>query len=239
MTSEFGSISALDPLHARLRAAPFLHRFTAVTRLLLALSFIPSGLTKVLGQPFTALPTTNPVGYFFDAFFQAHEFYVFIGVAQLTAAVLLLIPRTALLGALLYFPIALNITVITTAMGFKGTWLIASLMTLGGLYLLFWDYERLKPLFIRRDAGRHTFDRSEYVREVVIWSAVGIIAYGAAALIGLANLWTTVGPAGFGVCAVAGALFGVAVAIHLRLESTNERAATSGQLATAPASNRK
>jgi hypothetical protein len=32
-------------------------------------------------------------------------YYTFIGVSQLTAALLLLIPRTALLAAILYFPI--------------------------------------------------------------------------------------------------------------------------------------
>ena len=106
----------LDAFHARIRSLPILHRLTAVTRLLLALSFIPSGLTKVVGRPFTSLPTSNPVGYFFDAFFQAHEFYVFIGIAQLAAAILLLIPRTATIGALLYFPIALNIAVIAAAL---------------------------------------------------------------------------------------------------------------------------
>jgi hypothetical protein len=32
-------------------------------------------------------------------------YYTFIGVSQLTAALLLLIPRTTLLGAIIYFPI--------------------------------------------------------------------------------------------------------------------------------------
>ena len=70
---------------------------------------------KILGQPFTALPSTDPVGYFFAGFFSAHGY--FRGVAQWVAAGLLLIPRTATPGALLYLPIIVNIFVITMAIG--------------------------------------------------------------------------------------------------------------------------
>jgi CRISPR/Cas system-associated protein Cas5 (RAMP superfamily) len=40
-------------------------------------------------------------------------YYRLIGVSQLAAALLLLIPRTTLLGALLYLPIIFNICVLT------------------------------------------------------------------------------------------------------------------------------
>ena len=62
------------------------------------------------------------------------------------AALLILVPRTSFLGALVYFPIILNIFIIVTAMGFKGTPIVAGLMLLANLYLLFWDCERLKLL---------------------------------------------------------------------------------------------
>jgi hypothetical protein len=58
-------------------------------------------------------------------------------------ALLLLIPRTALLGAILYLPIILNICVLTYAIRFEGT-RIATFMLLANLFLLFWDYARLK-----------------------------------------------------------------------------------------------
>jgi len=48
-------------------------------------------------------------------------YYTFIGVSQLTAALLLLIPRTTLLGAILYLPMILNIWVLTYATRFEGT----------------------------------------------------------------------------------------------------------------------
>ena len=64
-------------------------------------------------------------------------------MSQLTAALLLLIPRTTLLGAILYFPIIFNICVLAYATRFEGT-RITTLMLLASLYLLCWDFARLK-----------------------------------------------------------------------------------------------
>ena len=65
---------------------------------------------------------------------------------QLTAALLLLIPRTAPLGAVIYLPIVLNISVVTVAVGFGGTAVITGLMLLGSVSLLCWEYDRWKAL---------------------------------------------------------------------------------------------
>jgi hypothetical protein len=138
--------SFLDRLHARAVTSRWLVLFTAGTRALLALAFLPSGLTKVVGHRFTTLPTTDPVGYFFDAFFRTGGFYHFVGVAQLLAALLLLHPSTSALGVAIYFPITLNIFVITLAVDFAGTEVVTGLMTLACLYLMCWHYDRWKTL---------------------------------------------------------------------------------------------
>lgn len=124
--------------------------FTWMTRALLALGFLPSGLTKVLGNRFTQLGVDNPVGFFFEALYLSGFYWNFIGAAQLAAALLLLIPRTATLGALVYFPIILNIFLITVSMDFRGTPVITGLMLLGSTYLLCWDFDRLKHLVIKQ-----------------------------------------------------------------------------------------
>ncbi|HMB89398.1 MAG TPA: hypothetical protein VKP65_01035 [Rhodothermales bacterium] len=143
--------TSLGRLHARIKQDKWLRRFTVMTRVLLAIAFLPSGLTKVMGNRFTLMgPDDNLIGYFFDALFQAGFYYNFIGLAQVTVAVLLLIPRTATLGAVLYFPIILNIWIITLSLHFRGTWVITSLMLLACVYLLCWDYDRLKGLWARR-----------------------------------------------------------------------------------------
>src|SRR6476620_12563959 len=92
--------------------------FTWTTRILLALAFVPSGLKKVMGLRFTKLGIDNPVGFFFEALYQSGMYWNFLGAVQLLAALLLLIPKTATAGAILYFPIIINILVIVTSMHF-------------------------------------------------------------------------------------------------------------------------
>ncbi len=120
--------------------------FTWGTRILLAIGFIPSGMKKVLGQRFTNLGTDTAVGFFFEALYQTGWYWNFLGVMQVLAAILLLIPRTAFLGALLYLPIIINILFIVSSMGFRGTPYIAGLMLLANLYLLFWDLDKTKRI---------------------------------------------------------------------------------------------
>jgi len=90
-------------------------------------------------------------------------YYTFIGAGQLIAALLLLIPRTALLGAVVYFPVILNICVLTYAVRFEGT-RIATLMLLANLFLLVWDYQRLQHIlpFSRPDGDQHVAETSKF-----------------------------------------------------------------------------
>lgn len=136
--------SSLDGLHARVAASRWLRVLTALTRGLLAVGFFSAGKVKVLGEPFTLLPPETAIGHFFDALHRTGPYYRFIGVGQMTAALLLLLPSTATLGAVLYFPIILNIFVITVALRFQGTPVVTGLMLLASFYLLCWDYPRLK-----------------------------------------------------------------------------------------------
>jgi hypothetical protein len=135
----------LDSLHARVVAMPWLRGFTAFTRGLLAVGFFRPGLIKALGGRFTTQGTETPIGYFFDAMYRTGGYWRFIGVAQIAAALLLLMPRSGpTVGALLFLPIIFNIFAITVSMSFDGTWLVTGLMLLAVLYLVCWDYPRWK-----------------------------------------------------------------------------------------------
>ena len=120
--------------------------FTWITRILLAIGFIPSGLTKLQGNPFTSLGLDSPVGFFFEALYRSGWYWNFLGFMQLLCALLLLIPRTTFAGAILYLPIIINILCIVISMHFKGTPYVAGLMLLATVYLLFWDYKKLKRI---------------------------------------------------------------------------------------------
>ncbi len=143
------SWDSLDRLHVAARRNRWFGRLAILTRVLLALGFTPSGYTKLVGNRFTTIPVSNPVGFFFEALYQTGWYWNFLGAAQLLAAVLLLIPRTTTLGAVLYFPIIVNVFLITLSMHFTGTPLITGLMLLGSVFLLCWDYDRLAPILRR------------------------------------------------------------------------------------------
>jgi hypothetical protein len=141
--------SRIERVHERVVQIPVLILFAAVVRVLLALAFLPSGWVKLAGDRFTTLPVTTPVGFFFEGFFQASGYYRFVGAMQLLAAVLLLFPATAPLGAAVYLPIIINIFAITIAVGFGGTSVVAGLLLTGNLFLLCWDYDRWRALLPR------------------------------------------------------------------------------------------
>jgi len=126
------------------RGNKWYHYFAVFCRLALALAFIISAIVKIRGERFASgLPVNNPMGHYFEALYHTGYYYTFIGIAQLLIAILLLIPRTAFLGALMYFPVILNICILTYAVRFEGT-RATTFMLLASLYLLFWDYERIK-----------------------------------------------------------------------------------------------
>ena len=139
-------MNSIETFHSKIYNKGIFKLFTWGTRILLAIGFMPSGLKKLLGERFTNLGIDNTVGFFFEALYRTGFYWNFLGFMQLLTALLLLIPRTSFLGALLYLPIIINIFIIVTAMSFTGTPIIAGLMLIANLYLLFWDYKKVKRI---------------------------------------------------------------------------------------------
>jgi len=136
----------IEKLHNRIYNKRIFTLFTWGTRILLFLAFLPSGLKKVLGERFTILGIDTPVGFFFEGLYRTGFYWNFLGLMQLLVGVMLLIPRTSFLGAILYLPIIINIFIIVVSMNFTGTPIIVGLMLLANFYLLFWDYKKLKQI---------------------------------------------------------------------------------------------
>lgn len=102
-------------------------------------------MVKILGERFAnGLSAIHPMGSYLEALHHTGYYYTFIGIAQVIAAILLIIPRTVTLGALLYFPIIVNIWILSMAVRFEGSFVTAPLMVLANLYILVWHYDRLK-----------------------------------------------------------------------------------------------
>lgn len=138
---------SLASLHHAARQSRWLARLALVSRILLALGFIPTGLVMVLGRRFTTLPEdANAVGRFFEALYQTGGYWQFLGWAQVVAGGLLLVPRTAALGAVCFLPIMLNIFVITLSLPFAGTPWVTGSMLLAVVFLVLWDYPMWRSL---------------------------------------------------------------------------------------------
>ena len=115
-------MNRIEEIYYEAKSDKWFKRFAVFSRIVLAASFFPAGFVKIMGERFAAgLPSNNPLGHYFDALYLTGYYYTFIGIAQIIIAILLLIPRTSLLGALMYFPIILNICVLTYATRFNGT----------------------------------------------------------------------------------------------------------------------
>jgi hypothetical protein len=206
--------AALDNLHTKVTDNKFMQIFTAFLRILLFIGFTPPSIKKILHQPFTSLPDSNPVGHYFNALLETGFYYEFLGWGQLIAAVLLLFPRTAHLGALMFLPIILNIAVLTNAVGFKGTWIVTTLMTLATAYLVAWDYDRLQPILFGKRRGN-----ADFMKHEALWLPL-LFAFAGAFLAGFAWFFRLGNAANYlniGIILTVGALvFGIFVNVHHR-----------------------
>jgi uncharacterized membrane protein YphA (DoxX/SURF4 family) len=122
--------------------------FTIFLRYLLGGSFVHASVYKIRGIRFTPESGENsPIDtlpHFFEAMYQAGNYWQFLGWGQLIAGLLLMSQKFSTLGAVAFFPIMLNIFVITISFESTSILLITSLMLLGNIYLLLWDWNKVK-----------------------------------------------------------------------------------------------
>ncbi|MGH7468637.1 MAG: MauE/DoxX family redox-associated membrane protein, partial [Longimicrobiales bacterium] len=129
-------------------------------RFFLAVVFIVYGLTKLLGGQFnygdwTLDKKTVDGTSLVWAFYGYSPVYArFLGLTELIPAILLLIPRTATVGALMLFMVTLNVTVLDFAFGFPSVKYFALLYTLL-LGMLLWS-DRAKLLRLLERAPSNT-----------------------------------------------------------------------------------
>lgn len=213
MDSMFDLEHTLGQLHSSVIHRRYLQLFTVFVRCLLALGFIPPSIPKILHKPFTALPETDPVGAYFGALYNTGFYYEFIGWSQIFAALLLLIPRTAHIGAFMFLPIIVNIAVLTSSVGFTGTWVITIFMAFAALWLTGWEYDRIKPLIF---SGRSERPRGSLLFRFLLlpsfFAAGGALIALVGSLMRLGNFssYLTI----TGLLVASGLVFGLVVGLH-------------------------
>ncbi|MEM9492332.1 MAG: hypothetical protein AAGC55_24510 [Myxococcota bacterium] len=143
------SVAWFAEMVQRIRRARWANLAVVNLRILIGFAFVPAGLKKVLGQPFTDPGNTGLFHDFLHSFHATGSFYQFVGVVQLLAAALLMTQRFAAVGAMLATPVLTAITVFcwSTAAGLP-TRTVVTLMLIGSVALLIWDSARLRGLAV-------------------------------------------------------------------------------------------
>ena len=140
------------------------HVAVANLRIFLGFAFVPAGLKKVLAEPFTDPNLHGPFHDFLHAFHATGWFYQFVGVMQLVTATLLMTQRFASVGALLAMPILTTILAFCWSTKVYPTATVVTLMWLGMLALVMWDWPRWRAAFA---AGETTGAREDRVEPLV------------------------------------------------------------------------
>jgi hypothetical protein len=122
--------------------------FVIYLRYLIGFAFVFASVVKIKGERFTSISPNEPVGYFFEAMYQSGFYWNFLGWAQLISGALLMSQRFSTIGAMVFLPIITNVCLITHSVNFgSGTPTITTLMLLGTLFLVLWDYKKWIILF--------------------------------------------------------------------------------------------
>ncbi|MFD2518170.1 hypothetical protein [Salinimicrobium flavum] len=163
----------------RFRNNELLSLFVVNLRYIIGLGFLPSGIIKVLDQPFTHMENVGVFYDFLDALYATGYYYNMIGVMQVVAALLLITQRFATIGAVLFLPIIFNITVLTITTIGSLTPLVAFLMFLGTIFLLLWDYYKWINIFYNDNQLRAIPAKNNYptYNRFQVWTGILLILF--------------------------------------------------------------
>lgn len=164
----------------KLKSSIFAQIFIIYTRYLIGAAFVFASIVKIKGERFMTdmrMIENSPihsVGHMFETLYQSGLYWKFLGWGQLIAAFFLMIQRFSKLGAIMFFPIILNIFFITASYEFGGTIYITSLMLMANIALLTWDWDELKPLiniYPKEITHKSAFESMK------IWEVCGLILF--------------------------------------------------------------
>ena len=151
--------------------------FIIYTRYLIGFAFVFASIVKIQGKRFTSdSGADHPIDsawHYFETMYASGMYWQFIGMAQLVAGFLLMTQRYSRLGAILFFPIIVNIFVITVSYSFKGTWVITGLMLIANTLLLLWEWGQIKVLFNLPATNAPTSN----FEKLHVWEVTGLLLF--------------------------------------------------------------
>ena len=167
-------ITVLNSLLLRARRTRWAQVTIANLRIFVGFAFVPSGLKKVLGEPFTDPHLRGPFHEFLHAFHATGAFYQFVGVMQLVTATLLITQRFATIGALFATPILTTIMALCWSTKVYPTATVVTLMWLGTIGLVVWDWPKWCAIFDRDEEREARAGLHEVPIDRRLWQACGV-----------------------------------------------------------------
>ena len=153
--------------------------FVVYLRYLIGGAFVFAAIVKIQGGRFTTDDgSTAPIDsawHLFETLYRSGTYWKFLGWGQLIAGFLLMTQRFATLGALIFFPVTLNIFFITMSYSFGGTPIITGLLVLATIFLLLWDYNKLLPLLQTGDG--HIIHNYNKIPNNSLWTSIGVLLF--------------------------------------------------------------
>lgn len=155
--------------------------FYAIIRYTLAFNLASFGWKKLLGLQFvvpieiSGKPMNQQSGEWLTWFYFGHSmaYGVIIAIIQIGGAYLLLIHRTLLLGATILFAFMLNLTLINIFYQMNlGALLQSVLLTIGILFLIFLDRDRMVAFFLKTKSNLPSFAVKGLTKNVIRFSAI-------------------------------------------------------------------
>ena len=169
----------MEDLISKIKQYRLFQFFTIALRYLLGSSFVFASIFKIQGIRFTPASAENkPINstdHFFEVLYQSGFYWNFIGWGQLIVGFLLMSQIYSTIGAVAFFPIMLNIFVITISFDSTHILIITFLMLLSSIYLLIWDWNKLK--FITLSDPQHYIDDNNEFSKRKIWTYLGFVLF--------------------------------------------------------------
>lgn len=169
----------MEAFISRFKALKLFQVFTIFIRYLLGIAFVWASIFKIYGIRFGSKSgehaPINSIPHLLESLYRSGFYWNFIGWGQLIAGFLIMSQVLSTLGAVVYFPIILSIFILTTAFGSSVFWVTTSLMLLANIYLLCWDWNRLK--FIVQNNPSNYVDQTASFSRQKIWTYIGVLVF--------------------------------------------------------------